>query len=643
MPLLDNRGRPVRLGNSIGQGGEGTVYEIADDATLVAKIYHKPLDSRHAEKLSAMTVSSTPDILKFAAWPLSTVQKDGRMVGLVMRKLGRDDKAVHELYTPKSRIREYPGTNWAFLVHVAGNVARGFATIHSAGHVIGDVNHGNILVSRKGTTGFIDCDSFQVQEQGRIFLCEVGVPPYTPPELQKIKSYASVRRTPNHDAFGLAVLVFHLLFMGRHPFAGRFSGSGEMPIERAITECRFAFGSVATYAQMSPPPNSLLLSDVPPALADAFERAFSVQASQGGARPSATEWLSVIEQTRAQLTRCSANHAHVYYSKLPRCPWCSIEGSGIILFLDITIPTTSQLNVEELWRKISSLRPIDHLEPIPTPLNLNIAGVAKAEWRANGRKRRASLGIGIAAVVICVWVAVALQTNGILAIGLVLSAVVLAYFLPREAQQKRGEALKIVNGLWANYKNLQVRYARECGADTFANIVRDVSNSRSEYALLPTERQRRLQELERNKYQLQLYEFLDRISIHQAKIPLIGEGRKHMLASYGVDSAADITLQKLYQVPNFGGKLTEKLMNWRGSQEKRFRFDPSKSVDKLEIERVNRDIRARQTELEKSISSGVQKALATHASIRARRQSFLDQMESLVRLIVSAEANYKAS
>ncbi len=552
MTLLDSRGRPVRLGSEIGRGGEGAVYEIADDASLVAKLYHKPLDSKHAEKLSAMTISGTPDILKFAAWPISTVQKDGRMVGLLMRKLGRGDKAVHELYTPKTRIREYPGTNWTFLVHVAGNVARGFAIIHSAGHVIGDVNHGNILVSPKGTTAFIDCDSFQVQEKGHIFLCEVGVPPYTPPELQN-KRFDSVRRTPNHDAFGLAVLVFHLLFMGRHPFAGRFSGRGEMPIERAIAECRFAYGSVASYAQMSPPPNSLLLSDVPPALADAFERAFSVQASQGGARPSATEWLSVIEQTRTQLTRCSANRVHVYYSKLPKCPWCSIEGNGIILFLDITIPATSQLNVEELWRTISSLRPIDRLEPIPTPINLNIAGVAKPEWKANGRKRRASLGIGIAAIVICVWLAVALQTNGTLAFGLVLSSVILAFFLPKETQRKRAEALKIVNGLWANYKNLQDRYARECAADTFASMARDLSNLRSEYGYLPAERQRRLQELERNKYQLQLNEFLDRISIHQAKIPLIGEGRKHLLVSYGVDSAADITYQKLSQVPNFGG------------------------------------------------------------------------------------------
>jgi len=43
-----------------------------------------------------------------------------------------------------------------------------------------------------------------------------------------------------------------------------------------------------------------------------------------------------------------------------------------------------------------------------------------------------------------------------------------------------------------------------------------------------------LQELERNKYQIQLHQFLDRFSVNDAQIPKIGPGRKQMLASYQV-------------------------------------------------------------------------------------------------------------
>lgn len=52
-----------------------------------------------------------------------------------------------------------------------------------------------------------------------VFHCDVGVPLWTPPELQG-RDFRGLTRTKNHDRFGLAVLMFQLLFMGRHPFAG---------------------------------------------------------------------------------------------------------------------------------------------------------------------------------------------------------------------------------------------------------------------------------------------------------------------------------------------------------------------------------------------------------------------------------------
>src|SRR5207248_2951126 len=155
-----------------------------------------------------------------------------------------------------------PSADWPFLIGAAHNVAYSFSVIHSAGHVIGDVNQGNVLVSAKAFVKLIDCDSFQIASNGRKFLCEVGVSHFTPPELQS-KSFNGLVRTPNHDNFGLAVLCFHLLFMGRHPFAGRYLGTGDLPIEKAIKEYRFAFGRSAQTMLMSAPPMSLGLADIP--------------------------------------------------------------------------------------------------------------------------------------------------------------------------------------------------------------------------------------------------------------------------------------------------------------------------------------------------------------------------------------------
>ena len=79
--VLDDKGNSVRLGSVVGQGGEGVVRELVSDPSLVAKIYHRPLEGARAEKLAAMVSSSTPEILKFAAWPVSTLHKNNQTVG----------------------------------------------------------------------------------------------------------------------------------------------------------------------------------------------------------------------------------------------------------------------------------------------------------------------------------------------------------------------------------------------------------------------------------------------------------------------------------------------------------------------------------------------------------------------------------
>ena len=59
---------------------------------------------------------------------------------------------------------------------------------------------------------------------------------------QKFPSVLSLRPLgqADHDRFGLAVLIFHLLMMGRHPFSGVYLDKGDMPLEKAIREGRFA-------------------------------------------------------------------------------------------------------------------------------------------------------------------------------------------------------------------------------------------------------------------------------------------------------------------------------------------------------------------------------------------------------------------
>ena len=219
--LFDAKGNAIRLGREIGRGGEGSVFDVDGRPGLVAKVYHSDLNSGRQSKLAHMVSTVDKSILGYAAWPQETLhaQRNGAINGFLMDKVV-NRQPIHMLYSPAHRKQEYPRAAWDFLVFVARNTAAAFSTIHSHGHVIGDVNQGNVVVGGDSKVSLIDCDSFQINANGKLHLCEVGVPHYTPPELQGTTAFDKVPRTANHDNFGLALLVFHLLFGGRHPFSG---------------------------------------------------------------------------------------------------------------------------------------------------------------------------------------------------------------------------------------------------------------------------------------------------------------------------------------------------------------------------------------------------------------------------------------
>src|SRR6266478_3922433 len=114
--VFNTESGPVRLGAEIARGGEGIVYEVPSDPSIVAKVYSKLADSNKSCKLSAMVQTATSDVLKVAAWPISTLRRNGNLVGLLMRRIPPSSHPIHELYTPKSRLRLFPSANWQFLI-----------------------------------------------------------------------------------------------------------------------------------------------------------------------------------------------------------------------------------------------------------------------------------------------------------------------------------------------------------------------------------------------------------------------------------------------------------------------------------------------------------------------------------------------
>jgi len=329
--LLDRDDDLVVLGQELGRGGEGVVCSITSRVNFVAKIYHKPVSAELAAKLTAMVGMRSDLLLRVAAWPTDTLRRaNGEIAGFLMPKV-TGYQPVFTLYLPKPRLSAFPSADWRFLMYAAANAARAFAVVHAHGLVIGDVNHGNLVVAQDATVKLIDCDSFQVMKGDKTWLCEVGVDTHQPPEMQGKEKY-DTPRTPNHDNFGLAVLIFQLLCLGRHPFAGRSTAPGDPPsISEAITKTRYAYARDPERTQMQPPPGSLSMEALTPAIQDLFEKAFAPDAATKG-RPTGDEWVKALMAMADDLQRCPVDNGHVFRGGLSECPWCELEATGVLLF-----------------------------------------------------------------------------------------------------------------------------------------------------------------------------------------------------------------------------------------------------------------------------------------------------------------------
>ncbi len=329
----DSRNKPYDLAEQIGRGGEGEVFSCADDSGLVAKIYHEPVSEEKAGKLRWMAENKNEHLLKVAAWVIDVLydKPDGEIVGFLMPNVHA--KEIHELYSLKSRRIYFPEATWHFLVHTAANLARAFFSLHRDQHIMGDINHGNCVVLADGRVKLIDCDSYSIRRENFRYRCDVGVATHLAPELQG-KDLAKIEREAAHDNFGLAVIIFQLLFLGRHPFSGNYLGAEDKSLEDCIREKRFAYGDNTDITKVEQPPGTLSLREVSPRLAAMFERAFLIND-----RPEPREWVEALEDFSRSLKQCGFHPGHHFYEKLAACPWCRIEGqTGLMLFPFITSP-----------------------------------------------------------------------------------------------------------------------------------------------------------------------------------------------------------------------------------------------------------------------------------------------------------------
>ena len=640
--VYDSKGQSYVLTSQIGRGGEGAVFACPDDYNTVAKIYHEPIDTEKAEKLQWMAENHDDQLLKVAAWIVDTLydRPNGNVVGFLMPNVRA--KEIHELYSLKSRRVHFPEATWQFLVHTATNVARAFYSLHKNGHIMGDVNHGNCVVLKDGTVKLIDCDSYSVSRGDFRYRCEVGVATHLAPELQG-KDLSEVERQTAHDNFGLAVIIFQLLFLGRHPFAGNYLGSEDKSLEDCIREQRFAYGERAVTRNVKQPPGTLSLNAISPRLATMFERAFLTLK-----RPEPREWIEALEDLSESLKQCSLHIGHYYYQDLYACPWCALESqTGLMLFPFVSSARAAaggeeNFNIFTIENLVASLAVPQNLPVKPPKTSILPQPSPEAE---NARRENLSRFITLAVLQFCIVIFLtAIAGPGV---GFFIGALLMAGFIVTLNNSGKNSKVDLevrLEKARQDWNQLESEWSGAGVIPQFNNLVSLIRQKINEHHQLQQQSREKVKLLHDEVFRYKLDVYLSSFKISDAKLPGLGRKNLDLLKNCGVRSAADVDAKRLKSVPPFvTDEMKENIIEWRENLERAFVYNPDTEIPEGEQKRLTEGFTEKRGKIEREIENLLVSLRSGSTLVRQRQQHLSTRAETAARQLLQSESDLAAA
>lgn len=327
MTLWLRDGRPATFANPIELGGgtQAIVYGFRETHDVCFKMFLRcsaDLDRRIDALLHfGRRFEQRPVPLAWPQWEL--LDEKHQVRGIVVPRIHASALAV--LFDPAQRAAAVDHPTWMTNIRAARLVAAIFALLHRERIVIGDVSLANLMVDRSGQVFLIDCDSVQFADprNSAVYPAEHVTPEYASPEsLQGSTS----RLSPNHDLFGLAIIICQLLMEGDHPFEGVLATGTDPGIPHNIINgnCRLFHPE-----RMRPVRGRLSLSILPPEVRRLARQCLVDGHARPSARPSAKAWADALERAESSLKPCGGGHANHYHaSHLSECIWCRRRDRG---------------------------------------------------------------------------------------------------------------------------------------------------------------------------------------------------------------------------------------------------------------------------------------------------------------------------
>ena len=590
--IYDESGTVFQMGDELARGGQGVVRKLRSVNSHLVKIWHSPpsqADRRRSEALRQLA-GSLSDV---AALPVSLAFSDAaktRHCGVFIPLAEGWD--IFEIYNTGSRRGLLPGATFELLVKTARQTAQTFAKVHAHGLVIGDVNEKNLKVMPGHGVRLIDTDSFQVYDGERLHTSDVGTLLWTPPELQGM-NLTGVERTANHDLFGLAQLIFLLLFSGRHPFAGVPVGDIDLQPHDAIRLHAFAYAPAKLGLPLSPPKAAPSFAMLSPAIQQAFLDAFMPSSRQEGKRPSAQIWADLLIVLEHNLIGCSASPAHMHWKGAMECPWCAIfKQTGADLF-----PRASHDLLSGV--KDPAAEVLKSLQPFAFEVTTETAAVMPVQ------------------------IPIQPGPQGLMSWC---SRLLFRQHWQKEQMRKQKALVKQIGDKIKSRQQVQ----RQVIDNYQKEFQRHKKSLQAWLKSQPSMADRRSQCLEgvlKSNNQESLNKHLERVMLKDYKIPLVGDARMAKLKRAKILTAADLQPQQL-QAAGMPSNVTLSLLKWRKQRERG--INPTLSAvpsfqDQARVKQTlqqaeqdhQRKLAQMQQELTACTESAQQTMLATEASIRS--------------------------
>lgn len=301
-------GSTVKVVKMLGEGGQGTVYNVKDASgnNYALKWYTAESiinnDAFYNNlRLNIKEGAPTDAFL----WPLKATRKQLGSYGYIMKLRPNGFNELGDFFAvdrhPEARFR-----NFSNQISAAIHICNGFRTLHIHGYSYQDLNEGNFFVNP--TTGdVLICDNDNVVANGRN-LGVSGKVRYMAPEVVN-----GQRPDIQSDCLSLAIILYRL-FMIDHPFEG----------VKTLVPCltpekeRELFGKGAVFCQdtQNPAnrpdpeqhPNSIAFWPfIPQSLKAMFQRALSKESLLNpGKRVRDKEWKELFLKLRRDLVVCPA-------------------------------------------------------------------------------------------------------------------------------------------------------------------------------------------------------------------------------------------------------------------------------------------------------------------------------------------------